>query len=94
MKPSFELPATFEITVWFKDDEKGQIGKATMSLPAGQYPTQADINNAVEIAKEQLLDSGLEICDHHEFARAWIMEQTGQRMAIPGPNKWAEPYTA
>ena len=91
--PIFELPATFEMIVWFKDDEHGQIGKVTLSLPVGKYPTKEKIAEMVDKAKEELSETALEICSPHEFGRAVLMEKTGQRVAVPGPNEWAEPYS-
>ena len=87
-KALFELPATFEMVVWFKDDEHGQIGKATLSLPAGKYPTKEKIDEMIELAKERLAMTDLELCGPHEFGRAYVMEETGQNIAIPGPDVW------
>ena len=90
----FEIPATFEMVVWFKDDRHGRIGKASVVLPVGKYPTKENIDGAINRAVEQLKEMGLELCGPHEFGAAYLMEETGQRLAIPGPDKWSEPYSS
>ena len=89
--PIFELPATFEMVVWCTDGE--QIGRVTVSLPVGVYPSEEKIKEMMKEAEESVTEHGLHICDPHEFGEAYIYEETGQRLVIPGPNKWAAPYS-
>ena len=88
---TFEVPATFEMEVWLKDDKQELIAKATIALPVGKYPTKDRIK---ELIKTAINETGMQLCSPHEFGRAYLKERTGQTFAIPGPNEWEEDFNS
>lgn len=86
---SFEVPATFDMTVWVQDEEREVIGKVTISLAHGHYPTKEKIDAWV---RKAMKETGMEVCTPHEFGRALLLEETGQVMAIPGPDEWPKDF--
>jgi len=86
----FEIPVTFEMKVWLKDDEQDLIGKATIEFSAGKYPTRENIKNWIKKTVEQ---TGMEVCSPQEFTEAYMKEKTGQSFSIPGPDEWGEDFS-
>lgn len=75
-------------------DEEGEAmeGNATYNFPAGTYPTQAEIAEAVQKAFEEVRKmkqcKDARLMSPREFRESVLLEKTGMRFAAPGKDTW------
>lgn len=83
----FQLPATFETTV-YGISRDGIVAKATLSLPAGRFPTRENMADLLAETKADIEDQGFFLMTPQEFGSEIVFEQSGQRYAVPVSSEW------
>jgi len=78
----FQLPATFEATV-YATSRDGLVAKAKISLPPGRFPTRENMAGLVAEVVASIEDQGFFVMTPQEFGSEIVFEQCGRRYAVP-----------
>lgn len=84
----FKGPYETQLIVHVTDGET--VGALTMTLTMGNIPTQEDIDEAIQKAKEATEGQGFRLMNKMEFFNQMMKERLGatEQFACPGGNEW------